>query len=310
MSQKPTRPTSPSEPPLDPDAPPNLGLGLRDQPDVKALLAELSEGLKEGEDPLFYKMAEAPEEDSGEYAPNEARVYVGPTTLRPAHHKTLELDRVKVDPEVDPRRAKTLVPSVWAGRAASTPIDKAALPSALGPEGDAPPMSRPASTREGAGAGAGAGGKRGPAAIGVLVVAAVVAVLGVVAMRGPRGGDGGSRGAASASAGPAEAGTGSARVPSATALATAAPRASGSAGAGAMVTPSATAAAPRATVAPSPTAAPSAAGHARTAEPKDPYEDAVPSAASPAAVSSATAAPSVTVAPAPKAPYVEEHPEF
>lgn len=154
-----------SEPPLDPKAPPNLRLGLRDRPEVKALLAELSQGLKAGEDPLFYELPDSPPDDPEACAPNEARVYVGPTKPPLAHHKTLELDRVKI--------------------AAAVRAPK---------EEDAPPMSRPTvvSTRRGA---VGAGGKRS-AAIGAAVAAAALVVLAVAALRGPSGGE---RAAATAS---------------------------------------------------------------------------------------------------------------
>src|SRR4051812_17592954 len=106
MSNKPPDSDS-GENAVDPKAPPNLRLGLRDKPEVKALLAELSRDLKPGEDPLFYELPQAPPDDPSACAPNEARVYVGPTAPPMAHHKTLEMDRVKVAPQVDPRRAVT-----------------------------------------------------------------------------------------------------------------------------------------------------------------------------------------------------------
>lgn len=190
MDDEPKEAVPVSEPPLDPKAPPNLRLGLRDRPEVKALLAELSQGLKDGEDPLFYELPDSPPDDLEACAPNEARVYVGPTKPPLAHHKTLELDRVKIAAAV---RAPKEEASPWSAQAARTPIDKAALPSAMGPEAaeaaheDAPPMSRPTvvSTRRGA---VGAGGKRS-AAIGAAVAAAVLVVLAVAALRGPSGGE-------------------------------------------------------------------------------------------------------------------------
>ena len=90
---------------------------------------------------------------------DEAAVYVPPTTLPPgAHHPTLEMQTVRVAPEVDPRRAPTLpqidtrgvapvatppppstpptpsssATSVWAVETAVA-IDKALLPSTLAP---------------------------------------------------------------------------------------------------------------------------------------------------------------------------------
>src|SRR5262249_4963763 len=100
--------------------PPNLRLGLKDKPEVKALLDELSKDLKPGEDPLFYELPDAPDDPSA-CAPNEARVYVGPTALPVTRHPTLEMDRVRVSPAVDPRRAATELVTVRPRAAAPDP---------------------------------------------------------------------------------------------------------------------------------------------------------------------------------------------
>jgi hypothetical protein len=171
--------------PRAPKAPPNLRLGLRDKPEVKALLEELGRDLKTGEDPLFYELPEEPPDDPSACAPNEARVYVGPTALPMARHKTLEMDSVKVKPEVDPRRAVTQRVQVR-------------RPAATGPDTgreDAPPMSGPASTEPKSVA-----GRKRTAVAGALVVAAVVAAFWLLkAMGGPKGKED-EKGAASATA--------------------------------------------------------------------------------------------------------------
>jgi hypothetical protein len=316
MDEKPNQAAPLSDPPLDPDAPPNLRLGLRDRPEVKALLAELSEGLKPGEDPLFYEMPDSPPDDPDACAPNEARVYVGPTTPPMAHHKTLELDRVKVAASV---RAPKEGASPWSARGVRSSIDPEALPSAMRPEvpdagredagrEDAPPMSRPTvvSPRRGA---SGASGKRS-AAIGAAVAAAVLAVLALVGLRGPRGVE---------LAAPTESVT--ATVPSVTAPSVTAPSViAPSVTAPSVTAPSASAApsvtavpsastAPSATAVPSVTAPPGAAtattSHAKAAaSPDDPYTDAAaqPSpvvTAQPSAVPNAqpSAAPSTSSGP-------------
>ena len=153
--------------------PPNLRLGLKDKPEVKALLAELSKDLKPGEDPLFYEMPDTADDPSA-CAPNEARVYAGPVAPPMAHHKTLEMDRVKVSPDVDPRRRVTL---------------PGASPRAVGEvvredtHGDAPPMSGPASGGPKR-VGARSARKRTAAVVVLGVVAAALVV--VVATRGPK----------------------------------------------------------------------------------------------------------------------------
>ena len=56
-----------------PEEPPHLhGRNLRDDPEVQALLRELSAGLKPGEDPLFYELPQAPPDDPEACAPNAA----------------------------------------------------------------------------------------------------------------------------------------------------------------------------------------------------------------------------------------------
>jgi hypothetical protein len=285
MSDKPSDSRDSGEPPVDPKAPPNLRLGLRDKPEVKALLAELNRDLKPGEDPLFYELPEAPPDDPAACAPNEARAYVGPTAPPMAHHKTLEMDRVKVAPRVDPRRAVTQRSlakgggaSPWA--AAETPVDKAELPSAMGPEAgreEAPPLSRPTNV----GPKSGAANKR-TAMMGALALGAVAAAIGIAAAVG------GPHGAESASA-----------------SATAIPSTTATAAVSARAIPRATATAP--SVQPSPSAAPAASTAPAPGAPRmprgKPPKDEDPYDAAPG--------PPVTAAPAatPPSPAVPNEPK-
>jgi hypothetical protein len=133
--------------------PPNLRLGLKEKPSVKALLVKLGEDLEPGADPLFYEMPDAPDDPSA-CAPNEARVYAGPTAPPTAHHKTLEMDRVKVSPAVDPRRAVTQKIAIQ---------DRGATTAA---EGEAPTRKR-------------------TTVVGMIAVGAAVAAIGAAATWGP-----------------------------------------------------------------------------------------------------------------------------
>src|SRR5262245_50435577 len=107
-SKQPPRDGPPDRP--DRPEPPNLHSDLAERPEVKALLAELTKDLKPGEDPLFYKLPEEPEDppDPDAKGPDAAQVYVAPTTTKPApKHKTLDMQKVRVAAAADPRRAVT-----------------------------------------------------------------------------------------------------------------------------------------------------------------------------------------------------------
>lgn len=118
MSDKPHEPSTPPEE-LDPEAPPNLRLGLREKPAVQAALAKLGAG--PGEDPLGQEVPEEPADEAEACGPEEARIYIGPTEPPRAHHKTLELARVKVRASALPagseeRSRETVVSPRRAGR--------------------------------------------------------------------------------------------------------------------------------------------------------------------------------------------------
>ncbi len=186
-----TPPPSPKVPPApaasEPRArakprPPNLYLENDPlaRPEVKALLSEL--GVQPGEDPLYAALPEeAPDPDA--CAPDEAQVYMGPKTVPPAlrQHKTVDMFKVRVAPEVDPRRAVTQRVQVPAPVA----VDQASPSSPAGPE----------SKR------AGRGRWLIAAALGLAAVGVAVLVLsrgprgrageGEAALEGPRGSAGG-----------------------------------------------------------------------------------------------------------------------
>jgi hypothetical protein len=87
--------------------PPGLYSNLAERPDVKALLAEIQKKLKPGEDPLYYALPEEPP-DPATRLPDEARVYVAPTSLSaPVKHKTLDMQKVRVSAGGNPRAAVT-----------------------------------------------------------------------------------------------------------------------------------------------------------------------------------------------------------
>jgi hypothetical protein len=251
--------------PLPEEAPHRRARKLRDDPEVKELLAELSQGLKPGEDPLFYELPQEPD-DPEACAPNEARVYVGPTAPPKAHHETLELARVKVAPSVDPRRA---------------PTQRIQVKRAVDPREDAPPMSGPASPGPQS-----AAGKKKPALV-LALGAVAVAVVVVAALQAP--------GTPERPATSATAGTVSSAAPSVTAAPTPTEIPATTA------TPAATAT-PAPTVSVVPSSMRPGAPPGRRQKEEDPYDAAaVPI---PTVTSAPSAAPTVTpaVAPAPVAP--------
>lgn len=96
-----TKPPSRSTP-----EPPNLRSDLADRSDVKALLAELQDGLKEGEDPLFYKLRRAAP-DPACVGADAARIYVAPREVPGVARPVVETAKVRVRSGVEARRAET-----------------------------------------------------------------------------------------------------------------------------------------------------------------------------------------------------------
>jgi hypothetical protein len=94
-----TKPPSRSTP-----EPPNLRSDLADRSDVKALLTELQDGLKEGEDPLFYKLRRAAP-DPACVGADAARIYVGPREVAGVVRPVVETAKVRVRSGVEERRA-------------------------------------------------------------------------------------------------------------------------------------------------------------------------------------------------------------
>ena len=108
--------------------PPGLETNIADRPEVKALLMEISKGLKEGEDPLYYDWT-----DQDQDAPtpeSEAQVYVAGVALKPMRQKTMDLEKVRVAQHDPSRRAITArLPN--RGSADTPPLpaqDRVALP--------------------------------------------------------------------------------------------------------------------------------------------------------------------------------------
>ncbi|MEO5725973.1 MAG: hypothetical protein ABI134_34580, partial [Byssovorax sp.] len=83
--------------------PPNLRSDLADRSDVKALLAELQDGLKEGEDPLFYKLRRAAPDPACAGA-DAARVYVAPREVPGVTRPAVETAKVSLGRGVDAGR--------------------------------------------------------------------------------------------------------------------------------------------------------------------------------------------------------------
>ncbi|MEO5729519.1 MAG: hypothetical protein ABI134_34790 [Byssovorax sp.] len=83
--------------------PPNLRSDLADRSDVKALLAELQDGLKEGEDPLFYKLRRAAP-DPACVGADAARIYVAPREVPGVARPVVETAKVSVRSGVEARR--------------------------------------------------------------------------------------------------------------------------------------------------------------------------------------------------------------
>lgn len=123
-------------------------------PRIVAALGAL--GAAPGEDPLFYDWRERdadgaakprqPEEPAPEQAP-QAAVYVPPTTIPPeVTHKTLDMRRVRIADEVNPRKAPTTrslqKPPAHEPAAAAAVETHAEAPSA-GPEGVPAPAIPP-----------------------------------------------------------------------------------------------------------------------------------------------------------------------
>ena len=71
---------------------------------MKALLAELQQGLKEGEDPLYYALPRAAP-DPACVGADAARVYVAPREVPGVVRPVVETVKVSVTRGVDPRRA-------------------------------------------------------------------------------------------------------------------------------------------------------------------------------------------------------------
>jgi hypothetical protein len=86
--------------------PPNLRSDLADRSDVKVLLAELQDGLKEGEDPLFYKLRRAAP-DPACVGADAARIYVAPREVPGVARPVVETAKVSVRSGVEGRRAVT-----------------------------------------------------------------------------------------------------------------------------------------------------------------------------------------------------------
>lgn len=84
--------------------PPNLRSDLADRSDVKELLAELQDGLKEGEDPLFYKLRRAAP-DPACVGADAARMYVAPREVPGVARPVMETAKVSVRSGVEARRA-------------------------------------------------------------------------------------------------------------------------------------------------------------------------------------------------------------
>ena len=108
--------------------PPGLETNIADRPEVKALLMEISKGLKEGEDPLYYDWT-----DQDQDAPtpeSEAQVYVAGVALKPMRQKTMDLEKVRVTQHDPSRRAITArLPNRGPADAPPLPAqDRVALP--------------------------------------------------------------------------------------------------------------------------------------------------------------------------------------
>lgn len=84
--------------------PPNLRSDLADRSDVKELLAELQDGLKEGEDPLFYKLRRAAP-DPACVGAGAARMYVAPREVPGVARPVVETAKVSVRSGVEAQRA-------------------------------------------------------------------------------------------------------------------------------------------------------------------------------------------------------------
>ena len=143
----------------DDDASSKPRIDPEDNPRLAKALAKLSENLKEGEDPLYYdwrKSGEAGPQNKLQSDGDEAASgYVAAKTLPPTvAHKTIEMQRVKIAPHLDPRNAPTqprlkVGPDAGADRPA--PIDEssaagASAASAASTVGAASAASAPAST--------------------------------------------------------------------------------------------------------------------------------------------------------------------
>src|SRR5262245_59186644 len=104
---------------------PGPELSLSDRPEVKALLAELSKGLKEGDDPLYYDWTDA---DAPAPA-KEAQVYVAGVELKPMQQQTMDLERVRVGQDPSRRAVTTRIPSRGSVGAPPLPTPPESSPS-------------------------------------------------------------------------------------------------------------------------------------------------------------------------------------